>query len=116
MASSHAAERDFLPGMGRDRLLPLYDSFTRLMGIESAHRKLAEQAELASAERVLEIGCGTGNLTLLVKRLRPQLDVTGLDPDSKALARAGRKADRARLDLQLDRGFADELPYADASF
>ena len=108
--------RRFLPGMGREWLLPLYDPFTRLIGVESAHRQLADQAELASAERVLEIGCGTANLALLVKRMRPQLAVVGLDPDPKALARAQRKARRAGLTLELDRGFADELPYADGSF
>ena len=116
MARVGVARRRFLPGMGRDWLLPLYDPFTRLIGVESAHRKLADQAGLASADRVLEIGCGTGNLLLLVKRTRSQLDVVGLDPDPKALARAGRKAKRAGLAVELDRGFADELPYPDASF
>lgn len=108
--------RRYLPGMGRDWLLPLYDPFTRLIGVESAHRKLAEQAELESAERVLEVGCGTANLALLIKRTRPRLEVVGLDPDPKALARADRKARRAALTLKLDRGFADELPYPDESF
>jgi SAM-dependent methyltransferase len=108
--------RRFLPGMGKDWLLPLYDPFTRLIGVESAHRKLADQAELESAERVLEVGCGTGNLTLLVKRLRPHLEVVGVDPDPKALARASRKARRAGLTVKLDCGFADELAYSDASF
>jgi ubiquinone/menaquinone biosynthesis C-methylase UbiE len=115
---SHAplAPRRYLPGMGREWLLPLYDPLTRLIGIDSAHRKLAEQAGLESAQRVLEIGCGTGKLTLLVKRTRPQLEVVGLDPDPNALARATRKARRAGLDVTLDRGFADQLPYPDASF
>lgn len=110
------AGRRYLPGMGRDWLLPLYDPFTRLIGVQSAHRKLAEQADLESADRVLEIGCGTANLALLAKRMRPQLEVVGLDPDPKALARAARKARHAGLALQLDRGFADELPYPDDSF
>lgn len=110
------AGRRYLPGMGRDWLLPLYDPFTRLIGIESAHRKLAEEAELESADRVLEIGCGTANLALMIKRMRPQLEVVGLDPDPKALARAGRKAQQAGHALKLDRGFADELPYGDGCF
>lgn len=115
-ARADAATRRYLPGMSRDWLLPLYDPLTRLIGVQAAHRKLAEQAELASAERVLEIGCGTGNLALLVKRMHPQLDVAGLDPDPKALARADRKARRAGLTLTLARGFADECPYPDSSF
>lgn len=110
------AERHYLPGMGLDWLLPLYDPFTRWIGVGEAHQKLAEQADLEAAHRVLEIGCGTGNLALLVKRTRPELEVVGLDPDPKALARARRKANRAGLSLGLDRGFADELPYPDASF
>src|SRR5579875_489002 len=111
-----AADRPYLPGAGLGWLLPLYDPLTRLIGIESAHRKLAGQAGLESARRVLEIGCGTGNLALLVKREHPGLEVVGLDPDPKALARAGRKARGAGLTLQLDRGFADQLPYPDGSF
>lgn len=111
-----APDRRYLPGMGLDWLLPLYDPFTRLIGIEPAHRKLAGQAELGSAQRVLEIGCGTGNLALLVKRSYPQLEVVGLDPDPKALARARRKALAAGFSLQFDRGFADQLPYPDGSF
>ena len=116
ISQSPRADRRYLPGMGRGWLLPLYDPFTRLIGVESAHRKLAEQADLQPAQQVLEIGCGTGNLALLVKRTRPQLEVVGLDPDPKALARAGRKARRAQLELELDRGFADQLPYPDSSF
>jgi ubiquinone/menaquinone biosynthesis C-methylase UbiE len=118
LASSQPSEapRQYLPGMSRDWLLPLYDPLTRLIGVEPVHRRLTGQAELESAEAVLEIGCGTGNLALLVKRMRPQLQVVGLDPDPKALARASRKARRAGLQLSLDRGFADELPYPDASF
>src|SRR3954464_1128163 len=111
-----ASDRRFLPGMGRDWLLPLYDPFTRLIGVEAAHRKLADQADPSSADRMLEIGCGTGTLALLVKRLRPQLEVVGLDPDLKALARADRKARRAGLALELDRGFADALPYEEGRF
>jgi SAM-dependent methyltransferase len=109
-------DRRYLPAAGLGWLLPLYDPLTRLIGVGPAHAELAGQAELGSAQRVLEIGCGTGNLALLVKRMSPHLDVTGLDPDPRALARAHRKARRAGLALQLDRGFADQLPYPDGHF
>jgi ubiquinone/menaquinone biosynthesis C-methylase UbiE len=105
-----------VPAAGYDWLLPLYDVFARLIGSEAAHRQLVEQAGVEPGHRVLDIGCGTGNLTLLVKRLRPDAEVVGLDPDPKALRRARRKADERGLAVELDRGFADALPYADASF
>lgn len=108
-------ERPYLPGMGSDRLLPLYDPFTRLVGARRLHQRLVDQADVRAGMRVLEIGCGTGNLALLIRHQHPDSTVTGLDPDPRALALAGRKARRAGVSIRLDRGFADELPYPDAS-
>jgi len=108
-------ERVFLPGMGRWWLLPLYDPMTRLYGITHVHRRLLDQAALRPGQRVLEIGCGTGNLLLAAKRTQPAAVVVGLDPDLTVLARAQRRARRRGLAVQLDRGYADELPYADDS-
>ena len=114
-AATHHGQ-NYLPGMGLDWLLPLYDPLTRALGMASAHRRLADQADLRPGHRVLEVGCGTGNLALLVKRLQPGTHVVGLDPDPKALARARGKAARENLSVELDRGLAGELPYSDESF
>ena len=47
---------------------------------------------------------------------RPSVEVVGLDPDPKALARSRRKAKRAGAAIRFDQGSADALPYADATF
>ena len=107
---------DYLPGMGKAWLLPLYDPLTRLLGVRGVHRELVQRARIAPGLRVLEIGCGTGNLALAAKRACPAAEVTGLDPDPAALAKGRRKAGRARLTLRFDQGFAQALPYPDASF
>jgi ubiquinone/menaquinone biosynthesis C-methylase UbiE len=108
--------RAYLPAAGHAWALPLYDPLVKLLGGEAARRTLVEQAALQPGHRVLDLGCGTGGLTLLIKRLHPHVDVVGLDPDPQALARARRKAARAGVAFQLDQGFGDALPYADASF
>jgi cyclopropane fatty-acyl-phospholipid synthase-like methyltransferase len=108
--------RTFIPAAGHDWLLPLYDPLARLLGAASAHRHLVDQAQLQAGHRVLEIGCGTGNLTIQIKTRHPSVDVVGLDPDPKALARARRKAVRVGIALRLDQGFSDQLPYADGSY
>jgi ubiquinone/menaquinone biosynthesis C-methylase UbiE len=110
-----ASERDYLPPMAKEWLLPLYDPMTRLFGIRRIHGRLLEQADLRPGQQVLEIGCGTGNLLLQAKKLQPDAAVAGLDPDLAALARARHKARRRRLTVRLDHGFADDLPYADGS-
>ena len=116
MSVTKGHEKGYVPGMGHDRLLPLYDPLHRLLGLGEVHRQLVDQAYVRPGHRVLEIGCGTGNLAHLVKRLHPDAEVVGLDPDPKALARARRKAEREALRVGFDRGFAEGLPYPDASF
>jgi ubiquinone/menaquinone biosynthesis C-methylase UbiE len=97
-------------------LLPLYDPIVKLLGGDKARQALLDQANLRPGHRVLEIGAGTGTLVTMAKRLYSNVEVIGLDPDPKALARARRKAARARLSIQFDQGFADQLPYPECSF
>jgi len=110
-AEASEGQRTYIPAATYDWLLPLYDVFGKLFGSEAAHRQLVDQVDIEPGHRVLDIGCGTGNLTLLVKHLHPNAEVVGLDPDPKALARARRKAVERGSAVRFDRGFADELPY-----
>jgi len=108
-------QRDFIPAAGHDWVLPLYDPMMKLLGGDEARRTLLEGARLNPGQRILDIGCGTGSLLVLIKRLYPESAVLGLDPDPKALARARRKAEKAFVSIHLDRGFSHNLPYGDAS-
>jgi ubiquinone/menaquinone biosynthesis C-methylase UbiE len=110
------AERSYIPALGKRWLLPLYDPFLWLLGADKAKQPLIEQAELNGGLRVLDIGCGTGTMAILIKRMHPEAEVVGIDPDPSALSVADRKAKRARLSVEFNRGFADHMPYADASF
>ena len=108
--------RHFIPAAGHDWLLPLYDPLWKLVGARSTLDQLVEQGDVQPGHRVLDVGCGTGNLTLLIEERHPDADITGLDPDPKALARARRKAERVAASICFDTGFGGELPYPDASF
>ncbi|HEY1262721.1 MAG TPA: class I SAM-dependent methyltransferase [Terriglobales bacterium] len=108
--------RAYLPAAGKDWLLPLYDPIVKLFGGDRIRQALIDQAGLRPGQRVLEVGCGTGTLDVMIKRQFPQVEVVGLDPDLKALDRAHRKAARAAVSIQFDQGYADQLPYPGASF
>lgn len=108
-------QHDYLPGAQYDALLPAYDLMSRVLGIGAVHQALIAQADLADGHRVLEIGSGTGNLTLRAKRSRPGIDMVGVDPDPLALTRARRKLN-GESGIRFDHGYAQELPYADAEF
>lgn len=112
---SHGA-RDYMPGCSHDALLPFYDIVQRLAGIPALHKRLVDQADIGDTDAVLEVGCGTGNLTLLAKSLHREAELTGADPDPLALARARQKATARGLDVCLDQAYGQDLPYTDGSF
>jgi ubiquinone/menaquinone biosynthesis C-methylase UbiE len=85
------------------------------MGMKSAYDTLIAQAELTDGSHALEIGCGTGNVTVAAKRSHPGVELVGLDPDPRALARAQRKA-RRLTGIRFQRGYSQQLPFADGEF
>lgn len=74
----------------------------------------------AGATRILDVGTGTGTLSIAILRRWPQVRVSAIDASSGMLAKAAAEADRllspaqrSRLDLQT--AFADDLGHADGS-
>jgi FkbM family methyltransferase len=110
------ATRDYLPAAGKDWALPFYDPFVKLLGFDRVRRELLANVDLRPDQQVLDIGSGTGTFAVLIKQLHPEVEVHGLDPDPKALARAARKASRNKLAISFEQGFSDRLPYTDSTF
>ena len=81
------SERTFMPAAGRDLFLPLYDPFTKLLGLARIHGMLIEHAGIKPAFKVLDVGCGTGTLAVAIKQQFPTVDVVALEY-SDATARA----------------------------
>ncbi len=78
--------------------------------------QLIQQAIIQSGHRVLDLGCGTATLTILLKQLYPDTEVVGLDGDDKVLAIAQRKIAAAGLEIEFKEGMSFELDFPDQSF
>lgn len=66
---------------------------------------------------VLDVGSGYGGLTLPLARARPDLQITGLDAEAKAVTEAaGLARDYGALSVRFVKGDANALPFADSSF
>ncbi len=108
---------EYIPALKYSWLTSLYDPILRWTLRESTFkRQLVEQARIGRGDRVLDLGCGTATLSLLVKRAHPEAEVVGLDGDIKVLQIARAKAAHAGLEIALDHGMAFELPYPDNYF
>jgi ubiquinone/menaquinone biosynthesis C-methylase UbiE len=98
-------------------LTRFYDPVVRLTTREGTFKDaLLRQASIQDRHRILDLGCGTGTLALLVKRAHESAEVFGLDADAEVLNLARTKLNEADIEVQLDQGLASALPYADEWF
>lgn len=74
-------------------------------------------ALLKPGESLLDVGCGTGGVTISGKKRIGQIGyVAGIDPSPEMLAVARQKASRLRLEIDFRLGVIESLPFSDATF
>ncbi|MBI2061886.1 MAG: methyltransferase domain-containing protein [Nitrospirae bacterium] len=106
-----------LPPMKHDFFTPIYDLGCRLMGLGTRFRdSIIGFLELRGGESVLDAGCGTGVLAVRIKERVPLANMTGLDPTSSALRIARRRAEKRKVAVEWKEGFAESMPFAEATF
>lgn len=97
----------------------LYDVVTGVLGMgrRSALRVATlDHAELRSGERMLDVGCGPGTLTLLAKERAGPGEVIGIDASPEMIERAKEKAAKAGANVAFQTAVIEELPFPDGSF
>ena len=115
---SHSAEH---PAQTEGRLIrwaPYYDfavNITTLGQARRLRRMTVDQALIQPGETVLDVGCGTGEVTLLTKVRAKNGQVYGIDPAPEMIAVARKKAARKGLDIDFRVDVIESLPFPDAS-
>jgi SAM-dependent methyltransferase len=89
-----------------------YDRFSRYL--EGGARDFYERLHIAPGSRVLDVGCGSGQLTLIAAK--DGLEITGVDIASNLIERARARAQGEGLRVRFEEGDAEALPFEDASF
>ena len=113
--SQSSNEKRYIPALSFRWLTPLYDPLLKwVMREETFKRKLIQHANIQPRMKVLDLGCGTGTLTVMLKRAQPEAHITGVDGDPEVLDIARDKTRGA--DIQWDEGLASSLPYPDSAF
>jgi ubiquinone/menaquinone biosynthesis C-methylase UbiE len=97
-----------------------YDLITAFMtfGREKKLRQMTIQlAKLEPGDKVLEVGCGTGTLTIFAKKqVGPGGEVVGIDIASEMILVAIRKASRKKIDISFIQASIAEIPFKDDTF
>jgi ubiquinone/menaquinone biosynthesis C-methylase UbiE len=105
----------YIPALSFKWRTPFYNPLLKWgMREETFKRKLIQQANIQPKMKVLDLGCGTGTLTLMLKCAHPEAEITGMDGDPQVLDIAREKS--RGTNIQWDEGLASSLPYPDSVF
>ena len=91
------AAYSIIPAAGYHFLTPVFDLLAASVGVGRRFREhVMTDAGIANGTRVMDIGCGSGLLTLAISERYPACSVVGVDADARILERARRRAQAAR--------------------
>lgn len=97
-----------------------YDAVVKFMTLGQdgkLRRKSVELANLKPGNTVLDVGCGTGDLTLEAsRRLGANGNVYGIDAAKEMIGVASQKAARARLPVHFQVEAIEHLSFSDNTF
>jgi len=82
--------------------------------IAAGGEEFVKSLAIPAGARVLDVACGTGNLSIPLAR--SGCIVTGLDIAPNLIEQARERAKSEGLDVHFDEGDAEQLPYADGTF
>lgn len=95
-----------------------YDPVTKhaLPPNEIWNREAVIKAVTGNPLKILDLGCGTGSTTIMLKQAFPTAKVIGLDLSPQMLAMAEYKAHQEQLKIEWLHGIAERTNFADSEF
>lgn len=106
-----------MSGIEEPMVAEMYNRVTRLPHIQYILRYFARYAVRGRENvRVLDVGCGSGQLAIALARRREVREVTGIDIADTQIHLARENTERLGLDINFLVADAAEMPFSDASF
>lgn len=102
-------ERAFTPALGRFAPVRFYDLVASLTRERLWRGLVVAHVAPRTNDVIVDVGCGTGSLALLLRGAQPQARIVGIDPDPEVLSMAKRKAADAGAEVEWRVGMGDAL-------
>jgi ubiquinone/menaquinone biosynthesis C-methylase UbiE len=120
MNGSDLNDVDMLMKSQMEKMVPSYDSYMKMMTF-GRERTLRERtinlAQVKPGDSILEVGCGTGTLTLAAKRQAgPSGKAFGIDVIPGMIELSRRKASQANEQVTFQLGSIDDIPFSENQF
>jgi ubiquinone/menaquinone biosynthesis C-methylase UbiE len=97
-----------------------YDVFTGLIGLgvnRPNSRMVVEMAKVKTGDKVLDVGCGTGNLTLTARKYTGESgSAYGIDSSPEMIDLARKKAKHLGSETNFDVGLIEKIAFPNATF
>lgn len=107
---------NYIPALRFRALTRFYDPVARITTRERrVKQQLLESADILPGTTVLDLGCGTGTMTIWLKQRYPSVKVFGLDADPSILEIARSKANDAGVDITFLEANATDIPLPDGA-
>src|SRR3989344_996623 len=93
-------QRDYTQALTLGFLTKWYDSIVNFLGFgKRYYLKVTDYVKPKDQGRILDVGTGTANLAIAIKRKYPHAKITGIDPDKEILEIAKKKIKKEGLDM-----------------
>ena len=110
-------DNKYVRALGFRWLTPLFDVLVEgPMSVSGMRRAVVGVLGVLHGQSVLDVGCGTGTLAMMVQQANPTARVAGLDGDPQILEIARLKARSRGQDIEFSEAMSDAMPYPDSSF
>ena len=106
------AKKSFIPALRFNWLTQYYDTLVRLAFPEQELKsELVNQIHATENSKILDFGCGSGTLAIMIQKAYPHASVTGVDVDPEILFIAEKKVSESGLKIKLVKYDGINLPF-----
>ena len=107
-----------MEGIDNPEVAKAFERMTKILPFRLLHRKIVSKlGEFDLSGRLVDLGCGIGNIILRIATKFPDLNLVGVDISSEILKRAKEyiKEKIPEKEIEFKIGNAEELPFPDNS-